>query len=131
VLAEQPGELAAAASVHAESLRVAAYAVPRSGATLDRAAIRFVLAQHLPPHMIPAFLDELVSVAKRRIKARRAGAEQPGRKPWVRIQIPRALKGRSRNPMDRTIVPPLQGLSHFLSLSQGFALGFAVPSLRD
>ena len=62
VLAEQPGVLAAAAAVHAESQRVAAYAVPRTGATLDRAAIRAALAQRLPPYMIPAYLDELVAI---------------------------------------------------------------------
>ena len=62
VLAEQPGVLAAAAAVHAESQRVAAYAVPRAGATLDRAAIRAALAQRLPPYMIPAYLDELVTI---------------------------------------------------------------------
>ena len=62
VLAEQPGVLAAAAAVHAESQRVAAYAVPRTGATLDRAAIRAALAQRLPPYMIPAYLDELVAL---------------------------------------------------------------------
>jgi non-ribosomal peptide synthetase-like protein len=62
VLAEQPGVLAAAAAVHAESQRVAAYAVPRTGATLDRADIRAALAQRLPPYMIPAYLDELVAI---------------------------------------------------------------------
>jgi non-ribosomal peptide synthetase-like protein len=62
VLAEQPGVLAAAAAVHAESQRVAAYAVPRTSATLDRAAIRAALAQRLPPYMIPAYLDELVAI---------------------------------------------------------------------
>ena len=62
VLAEQPGVLVAAAAVHAESQRVAAYAVPRTGATLDRAAIRAALAQRLPPYMIPAYLDELVAI---------------------------------------------------------------------
>jgi non-ribosomal peptide synthetase-like protein len=62
VLAEQPGVLAAAASVHIESQRVAAYVVPRAGATLDRAAIYSVLAQRLPSYMVPAFLDELVTL---------------------------------------------------------------------
>jgi non-ribosomal peptide synthetase-like protein len=61
VLVEQPGVLAAAAAVHAESQRLAAYVVPRAGATLDRAAIRSALAQRLPPYMVPAYLDELVS----------------------------------------------------------------------
>jgi non-ribosomal peptide synthetase-like protein len=59
-LVEQPGVLAAAAAVHAESQRIAAYVVPRAGATLDRAAIRTALAQRLPPYMVPAFLDELI-----------------------------------------------------------------------
>jgi non-ribosomal peptide synthetase-like protein len=62
VLAEQPGVLAAAAAVHVESQRVAAYAVPRAGATLDRAAIHSALAQRLPPYMVPAFLDELATL---------------------------------------------------------------------
>jgi non-ribosomal peptide synthetase-like protein len=60
VLAEQPGVLAAAAAVHVESQRVAAYAIPRAGATLHRAAIHSALLQRLPPYMVPAFLDELV-----------------------------------------------------------------------
>jgi non-ribosomal peptide synthetase-like protein len=59
VLAEQPGVLAAAASVHVESQRVAAYVVPRAGATLDRGAIHSALAQRLPSYMVPAFLEEL------------------------------------------------------------------------
>ena len=62
VLVEQPGVLAAAAAVHTESQRVAAYAVPRAGATLDRAAIRSALGQRLPPYMIPAYLDELATL---------------------------------------------------------------------
>jgi non-ribosomal peptide synthetase-like protein len=62
VLAEQPGVLAAAATVHVESQRVAAYAVPRAGAALNRAAIHSVLARRLPFYMIPAFLDELAAL---------------------------------------------------------------------
>jgi amino acid adenylation domain-containing protein len=45
VLAEQPGVLAAAASVHIESQQVAAWVVPRAGGTLNRAAIHSALAQ--------------------------------------------------------------------------------------
>ncbi|MFI5361734.1 MAG: Pls/PosA family non-ribosomal peptide synthetase [Elusimicrobiota bacterium] len=61
-LAEQPDVLAAAASVHAESQRIAAYVVPRAGRTIDREALRKALAARLPPYMLPAFLDETASL---------------------------------------------------------------------
>ena len=62
VLSECPDVLAAAASVHAETQRVAAYAVPRAGRTLDRARLREVLSARLPSYMVPATLDELAAL---------------------------------------------------------------------
>jgi non-ribosomal peptide synthetase-like protein len=61
-LAEQPGVLAAAATVHQESQRVAAYMVPHSGAKIERALLRTALSERLPAYMIPAFLDEIAAI---------------------------------------------------------------------
>ena len=59
VLAECPGVLAAAASVHEPTQRIAAYIVPRSDQKPNRAALRHILLERLPVYMVPAFLDEL------------------------------------------------------------------------
>ncbi|MCX5787884.1 MAG: AMP-binding protein, partial [Elusimicrobia bacterium] len=58
-LVECPGVLAAAASVHPATQRIAAYVVRRSGVALDRARLRDALARRLAPYMVPAFLDEV------------------------------------------------------------------------
>jgi non-ribosomal peptide synthetase-like protein len=61
-LAEEPDVLAAAAAVHEESRRVAAYVVLRADRALDREGVRRRLAERLPAYMMPAFLDELASL---------------------------------------------------------------------
>ncbi len=59
VLVQYPGILAAAASVHAATQRIAAYVVLRPDVELDRAAVRAAVAKRLPTYMVPAFLDIL------------------------------------------------------------------------
>jgi non-ribosomal peptide synthetase-like protein len=61
-LSDSPDVLAAAAAVHSESQRVAAYVVPRTGRTVDRESLRRALSARLPSYMVPAFLDELASL---------------------------------------------------------------------
>ncbi len=59
VIAQYPGVLAAAATVHPSTQRIAAYIIAREGEKIDRTLMRVMLAEKLPSYMIPAFLDEL------------------------------------------------------------------------
>lgn len=58
-LVECSGVRAAAAALHPDTQRIAAYVVPGSGQKPDRATLRERLATRLPPYMVPAFLDEV------------------------------------------------------------------------
>jgi non-ribosomal peptide synthetase-like protein len=62
VLMQCPGVLAAAAAVHRQTQRIAAYIVPRAERGPDRALLRETLAARLPPYMMPAFLDEIATL---------------------------------------------------------------------
>ena len=61
-LLQCPGVLAAAASLHRPTQRIAAYVVPRGDQKLDRGILRDMLCAHLPAYMVPAFLDELTAL---------------------------------------------------------------------
>jgi non-ribosomal peptide synthetase-like protein len=59
VINQEPGVLAAAATVHQPTQQIVAYIVPQSPQGPDRFALRRRLVDRLPKYMVPAFLDEL------------------------------------------------------------------------